>query len=72
MSDLKCARCDAPADFDIRTSVTGISPKAKDLLVGAPASASKLLCMGCVEEIGPGAWAAVESTPDGEPEGRLQ
>jgi hypothetical protein len=67
MIDLKCERCGAPADFEIHTSVTAITSKAKEALAGNPSFKIVPMCMGCALEIGPGVVARIESSPAREP-----
>ena len=69
--DVKCERCGAIADFEIRTSVVGISQRGKSALSRGPTEKTIAICMPCTAEIGPEMNALVESPPE-LPGGKLQ
>jgi hypothetical protein len=53
MSDLKCDRCGAPADIEIKTTITAISEKSQASFVGGSSSGTANMCMACIVEVGP-------------------
>lgn len=61
MSELKCNRCGASADFEIRTVVTSVSPEGLAAAKVASVDRTLAVCLGCTVEIGVPMNALIDS-----------
>ncbi len=61
MSDTKCNRCGASADFEIQTVVTAVSPEGLAAAKIHRTERTLAVCLGCTVEIGVPMNALIDS-----------
>ncbi len=61
VSDLKCNRCGASADFEIQTVVTAVSPEGRAAAKTDRVERTLAVCLGCTVELGVPMNALIDS-----------